>query len=268
MAKLSLGQKANRVLRFLLGLRNPHIVVQLKPYGFGAAQLQEGWALLNALGKGRLDLDPVEPTYDAESLRQLDQWENKWFVIGSATLTRHAPEVQRWFFKNLVQTEGPAVIVSTGTFLERWELLDKSEAQGGPPAGGKAAKKLLAERGLNTETVDQARRLLKVLGAVTGPLPDVEAGAQTAADLEKAEKAMWGWYLEWSQVARTAITRRLYLRQLGFLRGGGRAAGDEAVDDEDVTNEGDDAADDDAPEAEDDAAKPVVPTGKKAPKPA
>lgn len=267
MAKLTLGQKADRVLDFLMGLRNRHIVVQLKPYGFGLAQLNEGWDLLRAVGKGRLDLDPVEPAYDAESLRQLDQWENKWFAISSAALTRHLPDAQKWFFKNLSQTEGPAVIVSVGTFLERWDLLDQPKDKGGPPSGGKAAKKLLTERGLTSAVLDQARDLLKKLGAVNGPLPDVDADAQAEAELEKAEKAMWAWYLEWSQVARTAITRRQYLRQLGFLRGRAGGAGGDGGEDEDVMEEdGAEAGDgaEDAPEG----IGPGEPGGKKAPKPA
>ena len=234
MAKLSLGQKADRILRFLLGLRNPYIVVQLKPYGFGPAQLEEGWSLLRALGKGKLDAEPVAATYDAEALRKLDQWENKWFTITSATLARHAPEVEQWFFKNLAQTEGPAVIMSTGTFVQRWQLLDKPAAQGGPKVGGKAAKKLLAERGLTGAVIDEARDLQKKLDAVNGPLPDVEADAQAEADLQNAEKAMWAWYLEWSQVARSVITRRAYLRQLGFLRGGTRGSVEETAGDEET----------------------------------
>lgn len=257
MGKLSLGQKANRVLRFLLGLRNPHILAQLKIHGFTAADMEEGWSLLKALGKGKLDADPPEPAYDAETLRQLDQWENKWFTITSATLTRHAPDVHKWFFKNLSQTEGPAVIVSTGTFLERWALLDKPHAQGGPPSGGKAAKKKVTERGLTSSVVDVARALLDKLGAAAGPLPDPAADEQAQADVAAAEKAMWAWYLEWSQVARSAITRRSYLRQLGFLRGGA-SGGAEEVEEVDGEDGG----------AEDEAAPDEEPTGKKAPKPA
>ena len=33
---------------------------------------------------------------------------------------------------------------------------------------------------------------------------------------KKAEDALWTWYLDWSQVARTAVTQRVLLRQLGF----------------------------------------------------
>lgn len=262
MARLTLGQKADRVLRFLLGLRNPHIVAQLRPYGFGPAEHEEGWTLLRALGKVRLDAEPEAPAYDPELLHRLDQWENKWFVISAATLTRHAPKVHGWLFRNLAQTEGPAVIVSTETFVDRWELLDKTPAQGGPPSGGKAAKKLLEERGLSGEIIEEARRLQKALGATAGPLPDVDAGKQAEADLDNAEKAMWAWYLEWSQVARTSITRRTYLRQLGFLRGGRGGAAEEGVEAE----EGDLA--EDAPEVEGEDEKPAAPAGKKTPKPA
>ncbi len=43
------------------------------------------------------------------------------------------------------------------------------------------------------------------------------------AELDQAEAAMWGWYLEWSKIARIAIKQRVLLKELGFLstRSGG-----------------------------------------------
>ncbi len=228
MAKLTLGQKANRTLTFLLGLRNRRVMAWLKPCGFGDADLQEGWTLLRAVGKSQLDADPEEPAYDPITLRVLDDWENKWFTIADATLARHAPEAQAWLFKNLSPTEGAAVVLSVGTFVERWEGLDK--AGSGAPPSGKAAKKKLAERGLDKATIDEAKALLDKLGGASGPipnLPDLEAGAE---QLTKAEEAMWGWYLEWSRIARKVITQRGLLRQLGFLRGAGNGSAGEDVE--------------------------------------
>jgi hypothetical protein len=106
MARLTISQKATRVLGFLLGLRSARIAAWLKPYGFDQTALQEGWALLRAVGKTQLDSDPEQPSYDPDTLDVLDRWENKWFTIADATLVRHAPDVHRWFFKNLSQTDG------------------------------------------------------------------------------------------------------------------------------------------------------------------
>ena len=123
MAKLTLGQKADRVLDLLLGLRNARVAAALRAHGFKNEDLTEGWTLLRAVGKTKLDAEPEPPVLDADALQRLDEWENKWFPITSATLTRHAPEVAKWFFKNLSQTEGPAVILSVGTFVERFANL-------------------------------------------------------------------------------------------------------------------------------------------------
>lgn len=106
MAKLTLGQKPDRAINLLIGLRNPRIAAALVAHGFTNADLQEGWALLRAVGKSQLDADPGQPAIDPTTLQQLDKWENKWFAIAQATLQRHAPEVSGWFFKNLSQTEG------------------------------------------------------------------------------------------------------------------------------------------------------------------
>jgi hypothetical protein len=247
MARLTLGQKADRVLKLLLGLRNPRIAESLAAHGFSDADLAEGWALLQGVTRTRLDSAPTTNSVDPTSLQKLDEWENKWFPVASATLKRRAPEVHAWVFRNLSQTEGEAVVVSVGTFLERLEALTKKKSEGGYGPGGKEAKKLLETRGLTKEAVGEAKALLERLGAIVTPSPpspgDKKAKAQEAKFAE-AEAALWAYYLEWSEIIRTAIKDRKLLRQLGFLRptGGSSATGG---DDEEATGEGDDASEGD-----------------------
>ncbi len=263
MAKLTLGQKADRVLDLLLGLRNARVAAALRAHGFKNEDLTEGWTLLRAVGKTKLDAEPEPPVLDADALQRLDEWENKWFPITSATLTRHAPEVAKWFFKNLSQTEGPAVILSVGTFVERFANLTQPEAKGGPKAGGKAAKQKLVERGLTDDVLKEAQALLDKLGGFSGPIPDLPDLEEEEAQLTGAEDAMWAWYLEWSQIARTSIKQRGLLRKLGFLQGGrGGGADDEAVDPEE------EPADPLAEDTAKPAGAPAADADKKAKKPA
>ena len=258
MARLTISQKATRVLGFLLGLRSARIAAWLKPYGFDQTALQEGWALLRAVGKTQLDSDPEQPSYDPDTLDVLDKWENKWFTIADATLVRHAPDVHRWFFKNLAQTDGAAVVVGVGTFVERYEKMDKAESNGGVKSG-KAAKKKLAERGLGQAVIDEAKGLLETLGGISGPLPSLPDLAADAEQLVQAEKAMWAWYLEWSRIARKVISQRSLLRQLGFLRSSGSGGEEVEIDDEGenepAANNGSDTAKASGSDADADAAK-------------
>jgi hypothetical protein len=119
MAKLTMGQKVDRVMRLLIGLRNRRIAATLVRHGFTNSDLQEGWSLLQRVTRTQLDAPPEAQAEDPVALRNLDDWENKWFPIAGATLKRRAPQVHAWLFRNLSQTEGPAVIVSVGTFVER-----------------------------------------------------------------------------------------------------------------------------------------------------
>jgi hypothetical protein len=232
MARLTIGQKAERVIKFLIALRNPRIVAVLSQYHFTQADLDEGWDLLRKITRTRLDVVPEGAPIDPDALRVLDEWENKWFAIAQATLKRRAPKVYDWVFRNLAQTEGLAVIVSVGTFVERWEQLDKAEKDGGLGAEGKEAKKLLDTRGLTKEMIGEAKALLKKLGQVDGPLPDLEKTAADDEAFEEAEKALWAWYLEWSKIARTTIKQRALLRQLGFLRVTASGKEEDVPDDE------------------------------------
>jgi hypothetical protein len=210
VARMTIGQKAERVLKLLLGLRNPRIVEALAAFGFAQADRDEGWRLLRSLTDGRLAQTP-SPRRDPSVLDKLDDWENRWFPIASATLARRFPEAHAWLFLNLVQTEGAEVIVSVSTFVDR---LDRLATEPTLTDTGAQARELLAQRGLNAGTVEIARELLRLLGSThTGPALPVPDAEQTAA----AEEAMWSWYLEWGEIARVAVKDRRQLRELGFL---------------------------------------------------
>jgi hypothetical protein len=104
MAKLTLGQKVERVIKLLVGLRNRRIAAALIKHGFTNGDLQEGWSLLQKVTRTQLDTPPELQPEDPVAVRNLDEWENKWFPIASATLKRRALEVHAWLFRNLSQT--------------------------------------------------------------------------------------------------------------------------------------------------------------------
>jgi hypothetical protein len=247
MAKLTIGQKAERVLLLLMGLRKNKVAAALVAHGFSDDDLAEGWRLLQQVTRTRLGIIVTAASTDSGLITQIDDWENKWFPIAAATLKRHSPDVHAWMFRNLSQTEGAAVIVSVSTFVERWESLTKSKDKGGPGAGGDGAKKILAKRGLDKAVIDQAKQLL----ARAGKLESVkEAPPADNEVFEQAETDLWAWYLEWSTIIQSAIKDRRILRELGFRRGAsGKAASAAAGDTGDAEEDaGGDDAEEEAPE--------------------
>jgi hypothetical protein len=213
MAKLTIGQKGQRVLTFVVGLREPQAAEALAAHGFTEADLQEGLDHVGSLTRKRLSMQvQVE---DPRVIKQLDEFENRWFPIARYSLNRHFPDVAQALFLNLTQTEGVEVAVSVSIFVERLEAMAAGDASFG--ANGPAARALLARRGLTAERVGDARTLLDQLGTLSGePRPELSVEEQRAA-----EEALWSWYLEWSGIARTVISDRRVLRRLGFRRGGG-----------------------------------------------
>ncbi|XXX72980.1 hypothetical protein WMF30_35560 [Sorangium sp. So ce134] len=228
MARLTLRQKAERVLKLLMALRTDKVAAALVAHGFTEDDLAEGWRLLQGLARPRLDIDVGASAPEPDLMAALDDWENRWFPIAAATLKRRHPEVHAWMFRNLGQTKGAAVAVSVGTFVERWDQLARRKDKGGPEGDGREARKLLARRGITREVVDEARDLLaraakvEPAAARTPAMSPADSGEQ---DDEQAETDLWAWYLEWSAVLRSAIKDRKILRELGFRRPSGRPAG-------------------------------------------
>ncbi len=155
MAKLTIGDKAQRVLVFLLGVRNRRVRRALASYGFTEAVLTDGWGRLQALTNNRLDFvgDGIDPTLIGE----LDAWENQWFPIAEIVLRTNYPAVHQVVFRNLSQTSGAEVVISVSTLLNRLDQIAKRPDDGGLGAEGKAARKLLEQRGLNERVAAQAR---------------------------------------------------------------------------------------------------------------
>lgn len=231
MPKLSLGQKSARVLQFLYALGNPRIARAMKSVGFKKSDVDDGWTLLRDLRIVHVD---AGPPVDPNALRRLDEWENRWFPVANASLRRHHPTVRDAVFLNLNQAEGLDVIHSVSVFLERVDRLAASSV----PAD-QAAVALLAERGLNAETLGEARELLQRL--MSAPMDDAPPTPDDKEALAAREDALWAWYLEWSVLARTVVTDRRLLRSLGFLRSKSKGG----VDEEDADGDDDGGDEDD-----------------------
>jgi hypothetical protein len=211
---LSIGEKAQRILKFLLGLKHPRARSAMARYGFGRAEIEEGWRLLQALGYSRVERI-LTGAKDLSVIERLDAWENEWYPIISGALERHHPAVHERFFLNLSQTEGPEVAVSVQTMVVRLDEMENSEGIYG--AEGPKARKLLESRGLTPAVVNEARTTLATLPDETPQANDMLSLEEEAAQNQAAEEAAWKWYREWSPVARVAVKNRTLLRQMGFL---------------------------------------------------
>lgn len=224
---LPLNEKMKRVLSFLMGVRNPRIMAVMTTRGFTQQDLDEGWQLFTVAAGAKLAYTPDETkghnlAKSQQYLADLDQWENTWFPLVSATLERHYPELYHPIFKNLSQTEGPEVLVSVSTLLDRLQSLAQTET-------GKQALALLAHRGLTPEVRTQATKLIEALQKFESTcVPQINPDSRAIQD--KAINDVWIWYKEWSQIARTVIQRGDLLIRLG-LRQPNRSSTVEEVED-------------------------------------
>lgn len=210
---LPLSEKLTRMLRFLVAARSPDILRILARRGFSTADLEEGWSLFSVACGTRLTyvgqtLDPAISAEASQLLARLDQWENTWFPVIAATLERRFPDLHATVFQNLSQTTGLEVLVSVGTMLDRIEALASSQS-------GKKALDLLAARGLTPAVRTEASALLSEIRRASVK-SDAAITPDSQAEQEQAATEAWAWYREWSQIARTLITRGDHLVQMGL----------------------------------------------------
>jgi hypothetical protein len=225
MAKLTVRQKAARVLQMLLGVCNPRVLEALMSRGFQEEDLEDGWRRLRALGKVKFVARNPRAVAPNE-LQSLDKWENTWFPVADATLRHRFPKVHELVFLNVAQTKGAAVIISVQLFVERVAALREGDAQ------SRTAAKLLSVRGITDPVLDEARSLLAQLRRPAEEGRGVDFDARRKETLA-AEAELWAWYLEWSQIARGVIPDRRLLRELGLLRSARDGESDDTIDGDD-----------------------------------
>ncbi|HEY5959190.1 MAG TPA: hypothetical protein VIV60_21680 [Polyangiaceae bacterium] len=209
MAKLGPAGKVRRLLEFLLGLRDDRVLSALAERGFGAADRAKGWALLHALGMTQRV--PARTSASNGALDSLDAWRKEWVRLVHVSLVHGFAEVDAKLFRRIDKAIQPSSEV-VSVLLDRVKKLERSS-----DATTQAALAKLHARGFTAARREEARQLLQEFLRFKPPeLPDPEI---RRAAIREAETALWAFYVEWSQVARTVIKDVRLLELLGF-RGG------------------------------------------------
>lgn len=231
MPRLTTRQKAERVVSLLLGLRHPDVAEVLAQHGFEQADIDDGFDRIKALTAGSLERRAPRQAAGSGTLARLDAWENRWFPVIDASLKARHPRAHAWLVGRLRQASGPSVIPTMMMLVERLVELAGEPSLG---AEGKAARALLEKRGLTAAVLQEA------LDLVEGLKRPETSRAHIPPDVEgqqKAEAALWAWYLEWSTIARAGIKDKRLLRECG-LSAGKKAVREEAVPPWPVESEG------------------------------
>jgi hypothetical protein len=207
MAKTSAWGKAQRVLRFLLGLSNPRIAGAMTVHGFSEADLDEGWRLLRAVRPVRLDAVPL-PVTERDPVERLFEWQRAWIPIARVALRRHYPKLHQRLFVRAFPSEGSVKVLMVDNFLRTLDGLERT-------AEGKNARALLVQRGLTRAVLADGRARVD---EIKDARPRLAADpADERGDWGARETELWDWYLEWGSIASRKIKDRNLLRQLGFL---------------------------------------------------
>ena len=205
MARLTLHEKVDRVMRLLLALRRRTVASALSAHGFAAAEIQEAFRLLAALTV--TDLEGAASVIDRPDLEEkIAAWEHRWFPIVEAALRRHHPDALERLFPKIVDgmAEGHAKQWGNAIFfLNAFDTLGATS-----PAIAR-----LHERGLTPAVITELRNVLDPMMHTldASPWPKGDSAAFT-----EAEEKLWAWYLEWSSIVRARVKDKRLLRELGF----------------------------------------------------
>jgi len=211
MGRQKAGKKAYQALDLLTGLYDPDIQGILARHGLGEAERERGWQLLRAYAESRRAAPARSTAETDERLKQLDAWENRWFVVSDAALLNAFPQAHEWLFRRLKRSSGFDVMVTTVVFVERLRKLEQGVAELGEQ--GPHARERLRQRGLTDDVVSEAEALIRLIQVP----PDMRSAPERSIEKEAAaEQALWTWYIEWSGIARAVLPEKRLLNHIGF----------------------------------------------------
>lgn len=199
----------SRVFTFLLNVaKYPVIFSTLALKSYSQEEHDFAWGLLSVLGHAtptlKLSVGPSAAV--REAVAELDAWDEPNFEMMDVTLRRKYPAIATSLFENLTPKQGIEAVGSVSTLLDRLDALDAENS-----ADAKGAIKLLGTRGYTKEERKRLRDLVNVAKTVTAA-PVVA----TDEEMEQARLDLYGWFNEWSTIAKRTIKRRQYLIALGL----------------------------------------------------
>ncbi len=204
MATSTREDKFFKQLRFLISFNNPKVVALMAARGFDQDSLDEGWNLLREAAGWMFEIPDTENGIlladNSEMLTKLDAWENTWFDVADAALSRKFPIAHKKLFSNLTKTSGFGVDKKIRTFLDRIDDLTSQEGEN----EGQEIFALLEKRGLNSKERDYARQLLQEVSR--DPMShEVMVNPEVIEAKKRAEERLWDWYMDWRKTARTVV---------------------------------------------------------------
>jgi hypothetical protein len=198
---------------------NANIWAALAKRGYSEAIHNRGWALaLTANGYRKPKPAVLNDPAAASALAELDAWDEPNFRVAFVTLESDFPDQANFIFEDLEPATGAGAIGSVTLFLDRLDELEGGKDRKATRKADHAALEKLRERGF---TKVERARLRGLLETATGAQKvAAEDGSQATAEADRraAKRALWGWFNEWSEIARTEIKRRDHLILLGLAK--------------------------------------------------
>ena len=203
-----------RALQFLRAVgTDASIMEALKQTGFSEAAQKQGWSLvLTAYAATGPAVTSITEAPLTEATDKVESWQNAMFVRANAALGRLHAEQNAFVFTNLEPGSGIAAVPAVATFLDRLDALESSPERKSSRKADHAALDTLSERGITKDARKEMRDLVKWIESNQAqPLATHKQSPREAALV-----AVYEWVQDWTDCARTVITRRDQLIRLGI----------------------------------------------------
>jgi hypothetical protein len=212
-----LEETPGRSLTFLRGVaKNPAIYSSLAAAGFTKDEYQLGWKLLHkAAGYSPEAVAAPARTPAAAAMEELDAWDEDGMRRIRRALGRFHKEQEAYVFAGgLTSSTGPAAVVGVGLLLARLADLKDGKDRKGTRKEDHAALATLASRGFDAGELARLSKLVATAQSVGEP----ESLREPSTDGLEALSALYDWYKDWSDTARSVVKKRAHLISLGLVK--------------------------------------------------